>query len=64
MTDLEQKALVERLRIIPDRNGLMYDEYDDVMKAADLIEGLRIEAEAQYDRGYYDGCTAALEQNK
>ena len=61
MTDLEQKALVERLRIIPDRNGLMYDEYDDVMKAADLIERLRIEAEAQYDRGYYDGCTHPLQ---
>jgi len=59
MTDIEAKALAlpDRLRLIPDRNGMMYDEYDDVMEAADLIEQLRVEAEAQYDRGYYDGCT-------
>jgi len=28
------------------------------------IERLRVEAEAHYDRGYYDGSTAALEQSK
>jgi len=38
MTDIEQKTLVERLRIIPDQNGLMYEDYEDVMQAADLIE--------------------------
>ena len=38
MTDIEQKTLVERLRIIPDQNGLMYGDYEDVMQAADLIE--------------------------
>ena len=40
MTDIEQKALalVKRLRIIPDQNGLMYEDYEDVMQAADLIE--------------------------
>jgi hypothetical protein len=59
MTDIEAKALAlpDRLRIIPDANGMMYDDYDDVMEAADLIERLRIEAEARYDRGYYDGST-------
>jgi hypothetical protein len=66
MTDdsIEAKALAlpDRLRLIPDSNGLMYDEYDDVMEAADLIERLRIEAEAQYDRGYYDGCTHPIVQ--
>ena len=34
----DDKALVERLRILPDGNGLMYKDYDDVMQAADLIE--------------------------
>ena len=65
MTDIEAKALAlpDRLRLIPDRNGLMYDEYDDVMEAADLIEQLRVEAEAQYDRGYYDGCTHPIVRN-
>jgi hypothetical protein len=40
MTDIDAKALAlpDRLRIIPDANGMMYDEYDDVMEAADLIE--------------------------
>ena len=42
MTDdsIETKvlALPDRLRIIPDANGMMYDDYDDVMEAADLIE--------------------------
>jgi len=42
MTDdsIEGKALSlpDRLRIIPDANGMMYDDYDDVMEAADLIE--------------------------
>lgn len=27
-------------------------------------ERLRVEAQAQYDRGYYDGCTHPLEQSK
>ena len=31
-------ALAKRLRIIPDQNGLMYEDYEDVMQAADLIE--------------------------
>jgi len=96
--------LVQRLRIIPDQNGMMYEDYEDVMQAADRIEQLerekavvsdlweqqkeialdyltdcnkaadrieaqaaeierlRVEAKAQFDRGYYDGCTrAALE---
>ena len=38
MTDNEQKALVKRLRIIPDQNGLMCEDYEDVKQAADLIE--------------------------
>jgi hypothetical protein len=63
---IEGKALSlpDRLRIIPDANGMMYDEYDDVMEAADLIEQLRVEAEAQYDRGYYDGCTRSVMQSE
>ena len=28
------------------------------------VERLRVEAQAQYDRGYYDGCTHPLEQSK
>lgn len=40
MTDI-----VERLRLVPDKNGLMYDDYDDVMEAADLIEALRQEVQ-------------------
>ena len=28
------------------------------------LERLRVEAKAQYDRGYYDGCTHPLEQSK
>lgn len=32
------QALVKRLRIIPDQNGMMYEDYEDVMQAADLIE--------------------------
>jgi hypothetical protein len=48
MTDIKEKALAlpDRLRLIPDRNGLMYDEYDDVMEAADLIDALKIAREA------------------
>jgi methionine synthase II (cobalamin-independent) len=38
-------ALPDRLRIIPDANGMMYDEYDDVMEAADLIEAQAVEIE-------------------
>jgi hypothetical protein len=75
MTDdsIETKALAlsDRLRIIPDANGMMYDDYDDVMEAADLIEAqaagierLRAEAKAHYDRGYYDGGTYLLEQHE
>jgi hypothetical protein len=73
MTDIEAKALAlpDRLRIIPDANGMMYDDYDDVMEAADLIEAqaagierLRAEAKAHYDRGYYDGGAYLLEQHE
>jgi hypothetical protein len=73
MTDIEAKALAlpDRLRIIPDANGMMYDDYDDVMEAADRIEAqaaeierLRAEAKAHYDRGYYDGYTYLLEQHE
>ena len=28
------------------------------------IERLRVEVKAQYDRGYYEGCTHPLEQSK
>ena len=49
MTDdsIEAKALAlpDRLRIIPDANGMMYDDYDDVMEAADRIEALTAEIE-------------------
>jgi hypothetical protein len=49
MTDdsIETKALAlpDRLRIIPDANGMMYDDYDDVMEAADLIEAQAAENE-------------------
>jgi hypothetical protein len=47
MTDIEAKALAlpDRLRIIPDANGMMYDDYDDVMEAADLIEAQAAENE-------------------
>ena len=38
MTDVKEKALVKRLRIIPDQNGLMCEDYEDVKQAADLIE--------------------------
>ncbi len=34
-------GLIERLRAIPDRHGMMYDDYDDVMTAADALEKLR-----------------------
>jgi hypothetical protein len=73
MNDIEAKALAlpDRLRIIPDANGMMYDDYDDVMEAADRIEAqaaeierLRAEAKAHYDRGYYDGGTYLLEQHE
>jgi hypothetical protein len=51
MTDIEQKALAlpDRLRIIPDANGMMYDDYDDVMDAADLIEAQAAEIERLRD---------------
>ena len=53
MTDdsIETKvlALPDRLRIIPDANGMMYDEYDDVMEAADLIEAQAAENERLRD---------------
>jgi hypothetical protein len=44
---LEGKALAlpDRLRIIPDANGMMYDDYDDVMEAADRIEAQAAEIE-------------------
>ena len=47
MIDIEAKALAlpDRLRIIPDANGMMYDDYDDVMEAADLIEAQAAEIE-------------------
>ncbi len=47
------------------------DYLTDCNKAADRIEAqsaeierLRVEVKAQYDRGYYDGCTHPLEQSK
>jgi hypothetical protein len=51
MTELETKvlALPDRLRIIPDANGMMYDEYDDVMEAADRIEAQAAETERLRD---------------
>lgn len=42
--------LVERLRGIPDRHGIMYQDYEDVMKAADRIQALEARiAELEYD---------------
>ena len=47
MTDIDAKALAlpDRLRIIPDANGMMYDDYDDVMEAAERIEAQAAEIE-------------------
>ena len=66
MTNIEQKALVERLREMgehPCRSELPMGE--DLRQAADRIEALsaeierlRVDAQAQYHRGYYDGRTA------
>jgi hypothetical protein len=73
MTD-DDKALVERLKRFstrpiehdaPAMNRVAMKEAADRIEAQAVeIERLRIEAEAHYDRGYYDGCTAALEQSK
>jgi hypothetical protein len=51
MTDIEAKALAlpDRLRIIPDANGMMYDDYDDVMEAAERIEAQAAELAALRD---------------
>jgi len=40
------------------------EQADRIEAQAAEIERLRVEAEAHYDRGYYDGSTAALEQTK
>ena len=37
---------------------------DRIEAQAAEIERLRVEVKAQYDRGYYDGCTHPLEQSK
>lgn len=61
----ETRALVERLRsgkwLGETTCGPAADRIED--QAAE-IERLRFEAESNYDHGYYDGCTASLEQSK
>ena len=65
MTD-DDKALVERLRVPCFEIGLDEGWIDaQRAKAADRIEALsaeierlRVDAQAQYHRGYYDGRTA------
>ena len=38
---MDDKTLVERLHIIRDRYGMMYDDYDDITEAATRIEALK-----------------------
>jgi len=51
-----------RLANMDKHNPLHMDAADCIEAQAAVIERLRVEAKAQFDRGYYDGCTrAALE---
>jgi hypothetical protein len=61
-----EKAVVSDLW--EQQKEIALDYLTDCNKAAEHIEAqaaeierLRVEAKAQFDRGYYDGCTAALE---
>ena len=61
-----EKAVVSDLW--EQQKQIALDYLADCNKAADHIEAqaaeierLRVETKAQFDRGYYDGCTAALE---
>ncbi len=56
--------LVRRLRSNRPLITLPHEAADRIEAQAAEIERLREECQAQYDRGYYDGCTAALEQSK
>jgi hypothetical protein len=38
---------------------MLYRAADCIEAQAAEIERLRVEAKAQFDRGYYDGCTRA-----
>jgi hypothetical protein len=63
--------LVQRLRDLAEEWFEMCDDiHEPLYEAADRIEAqsaeiehLRVEAEAHYDRGYYDGSTHLLEQH-
>jgi len=64
-----EKAVVSDLW--EQQKEIALDYLTDCNKAADRIEAqateierLRVEAQAQYDRGYYEGCTHPLEQSK
>lgn len=73
MTD-DDKALVERLKRFSTRpiehdapamnRVAMKEAADRIGAQAAEIEHLRAEAEAHYDRGYYDGGTYLLEQHE
>jgi hypothetical protein len=64
--DLAQRLFIEADNFKVDREvgmrAMLYRAADCIEAQAAEIKWLRAEAKAQFDRGYYDGCTrAALE---
>ena len=59
--DLAQRLFIEADNFKVDREvgmrAMLYRAADCIEAQAAEIERLRVEARAQYDRGYYDGCT-------
>ena len=77
MTNIEQRALAlaievredAKMRLCPDPT-LLFGNWEALCRAIEQceaqaaeIERLRVEAKAQYDRGYYDGCTRSIVQS-
>jgi len=56
--------LVRRLRSNRPIITLPHEAADRIEAQAAEIEHLRAEAEAQFDRGYYDGCTRSVMQSE
>jgi hypothetical protein len=53
-----------RLANMDKHNPLHMDAADCIEAQAAEIEWLRVEVKAQYDRGYYEGCTRSVIQEQ
>jgi hypothetical protein len=65
--DLAQRLFIEADNFKVDREvgmrAMLYRAADCIEAQSAEIKWLRVEAKAQYDRGYYDGCTRSVMQS-